>query len=178
MAGAKRRLVELEELSKLDEPIPNASVHGVLTSLSPMKGEKGNFFDGMISNGIGKTRLVGFNLSQKRSLSNFSGNREAVLLDNCEVKRARRGGCGMEVQLKGDTEIRSSPRRFNIPAAEFVVDQPKDIALIELQNLDQYERVNVSVKVLSIGAVEYVRTGHKKQDVVINPRRMREGYGT
>ena len=166
---AQRRLFELEDLQKLDNPIPSVSVHGVLTSLSTsMKGPKGNFFDGMLSNGIGKTRFVGFASSHKRSLHEFCGKRESVLLDNCEVKRARRGDC-MELQMKSDTKILKSPRNFTIPATEFTVEQAaKDIALVELQDLEQYQRVNVNVKIQTIGSIEYVRTGHKKQDLVIS----------
>ena len=75
----------------------------------------------------------------------------------------------MELQMKSDTKILKYSRNFTIPATEFTVEQPaKDIALIELQDLKQYQRVNVNIKILTIGSVEYVRTGHKKQDLVIS----------
>ena len=65
--GTKRKHVELEvdEVESLEEPISTASIHGVISSLSPIKkGRKSNYFDGSVSNGKSKVRLVGFSPSQ------------------------------------------------------------------------------------------------------------------
>ena len=45
--------------------MPSASVHGVLTSVSPVKkGRRQNYFEGKVSNGNSKLRFVGFNSKQ------------------------------------------------------------------------------------------------------------------
>ena len=65
--GLKREHDDLDvvEVESLDEPLSTASVHGVITSLSPIKkGRKSNCFDGNVSDGKSKVRLVGFSPSQ------------------------------------------------------------------------------------------------------------------
>ena len=62
----------------------------------------------------------------------------------------------MELEIKSNTKILKSSGTFTIPVAEFEAEQSKNIVLIELQDLEQYERENVSVNILSIGSVEYV----------------------
>lgn len=58
---AKRSFEEVEKFDEVDKGIPSASVYGVLTSLSPVKkGRKQNYFEGTVSDGSNKLRLVGF----------------------------------------------------------------------------------------------------------------------
>ena len=63
------------------------------------RGKKAQNFKGTISNGIGKERLIGFSSSHQNCLLNVFLEREPVLLDNCEIKRARRR-TNMKVVLK------------------------------------------------------------------------------
>ena len=83
MAAKRNQVVEVEDLQNLEEPILKASIHGVLTSLSPItKGRKANNFEGTISDGTGKARIVGFSSSQQKSFNSFLGKREAIQLSN------------------------------------------------------------------------------------------------
>ena len=112
--GRKRKLEELEvdEVESLDETLSTACVHGVISTLSPIKkGCKSNYFDGSVSDGKSNIRLVGFNPSQRIRMKNLMKNKQAVKIDDCEVRHARRGQ-SMEILLKGSTKISMSPRKF------------------------------------------------------------------
>ena len=52
---------EVPSLDSIDKPISNANIHGVITSLSPVKGRHRNYFDATLNDGTAKLRLVGFN---------------------------------------------------------------------------------------------------------------------
>ena len=61
MSSRKRSLEEVKRFDDLSKPIPNASVHGSLLSLSEVRpGRHSNYFDGAITDGIKKLRVVGF----------------------------------------------------------------------------------------------------------------------
>ena len=100
--GLKRKHEELEveEVESLDEPLSTASIHGIISSLSPIKkGCKSCYFDGSVSDGKSKVRLVGFSPSQRTRMQNLMERKQAVKLDDCEVRHARRGQ-KMEILLK------------------------------------------------------------------------------
>ena len=60
--------------------------------LSPIKkGCKSNYFDGTISDGKSKVRLVGFNPLQQTRMKILMDKKQAVKLEDCEVCHARRG---------------------------------------------------------------------------------------
>ena len=89
-------------VESLDEPLSTASVHGVISSLSPIKkGCKSNYFDGSVSDGKSKVRLVGFSPSQQTKME----RKQAIKFDDCEVRHARRGQ-KMEILLKAQKLVR------------------------------------------------------------------------
>ena len=102
--GRKRKLEELEVdgVESLDEPLSTACVHGVISTLSPIK--KSNYFDGSVSDGKSNIRLVGFNPSQQIRMKNLMENKHAVKIDDCEVRHACRGQ-SMDILLKGSRKI-------------------------------------------------------------------------
>ena len=66
-------------------PLSSTSIHGAVVSLLPVKkGQKAAFFDGILADETSQIRLVGF---QGMKLNEFQ---QKKLLDNCEVKAARR----------------------------------------------------------------------------------------
>ena len=72
MARKRRSIYEVEDLDTLDQPIPKAKVHGVITSLSPVKkGRTCSYFDGTLADGTSKIRVVGFSSSQQNIISNY-----------------------------------------------------------------------------------------------------------
>lgn len=170
--AAKRNLIkcfDIQELQQLEKPIPKANVEGVITGLSPTKkGRNSTFFDGTLSDGRAKTRMVGFSSLQQKSLDGFLGKRETIQLTDCEIKKARRGD-EMEVLLKSTTKITKSSKEFVIPEAEFSENEPKNIILSELGEMEEYQTVNVKVKVISVTEPQIVGTARqlKKQDVTV-----------
>ena len=69
---------------------PNAKIHGVLNSVSPLKKSKGcAYFDGQITDGKTTMRLFGFDSSVRRRLAELDS--APVALSHCEIKKSRKG---------------------------------------------------------------------------------------
>ena len=80
--------------------------------------------------------------------------KQPIKLEDCEVKQARRG-TKMEVMLKGSTKIADSPKKFNIPSADFE-DDPLP------------PPVNQCVRQNYVKVTECINVGDKhKQDVTV-----------
>ena len=63
-----KRERELDNLSEISHASPNAKVHGVVTSLTPMKKSKTcSYFDGDFTDGKGCMRMFGFDAEFARS---------------------------------------------------------------------------------------------------------------
>ena len=64
----------------------NAIVHGVITSLSPMKtGMASNFSHANLSDGDTQLQLVGFQDAQQKQLASFIKDSSAIALENCKI---------------------------------------------------------------------------------------------
>ena len=103
---------ELEEVDSLEEPVSTASLHAVVSSLSPVKkGRNSDYFEGTVTDGKSTVRLVGYKRSQQSKIKRFMDKQQPILLDYCEIEKAR---CGqrMEIMLKVSTAITSSPKKF------------------------------------------------------------------
>ena len=164
--GVKRKHEELEvdEVESLDEPRSTASIHVVISSLSPIKkGCKSNYFDGSVSDGKSKVRLVGFSPSQRTRMKNLMEKKQAVKLDDCEIRHARRGQ-KMEIVLKGNTKIGMSPKKFDF--ANILIED-EIIPLSGIESKGVFDRVSVRVKVSKVADAAEIPTGKKKQDVVV-----------
>lgn len=99
---------EVNELRSI-KPATKISIHAMVTALSPLKkGRTCNYFDAFISDETERTHVVGFSGSQRRLLNQFMESREPVLIQDCQVKQARRGD-KIEILLKGSTKIKASP---------------------------------------------------------------------
>ena len=105
-------LQEPNQLDDIDEPILNASVHGAITSLSPIKkSHNANFFDGTIADESCKLWFVGFNSDQL--------NIYFVTWMPIHIKaREAREGYKMEVMFKSATQIVQSPKTIDTSAID------------------------------------------------------------
>ena len=83
----------------------------------------------------------------RKKLCRFLDSKESVELEDCEIKKPRRGE-NLEVLLKSATKIDKSCKQFNIPDVEFQDRPIPDILLEALEEIDVYQLVNVKVKVL------------------------------
>ena len=167
-SSRKRQSKELEFLDEVQEPVVNASVHGAITSLSPIKkGRNSNYFEGTIADEHAKLRLVGFLSDHQRKLSNFFKSKTPINLRNCQIKEAREG-TKMEVMLKTTTEIIESEK--GIDPSSFTFDDINTavfITLSQLSTMHNFQRVSVKITVLDTTTPCYVTGQKKKQDVII-----------
>ena len=70
MASRKRPITEVVSFDKISDAAPSAKVYRTVTSVSQMKrGKKQNYFEGSLSDGTTKIRLVGFIPKVQRQLN-------------------------------------------------------------------------------------------------------------
>ena len=73
-------------------PSKHAKVHGVITSISPMRNNTtgtSRYFSAELTDGTSNRRLVGFDNKLHEKLTTFQNSKQPVLLTNCEVKEGR-----------------------------------------------------------------------------------------
>jgi len=89
---SKRSFEEVDNFDVVEKGRASASVHGVLMSVSPVrKGRKQNYFEGKMSDGSSKLRFVGFDLKQQKKMSEMLPKKQAIEIENCEIKPSRWG---------------------------------------------------------------------------------------
>ena len=68
---ATKRKLEFSDYIKVETEVNNADIHGVVTSLSPLKKSRvgSNYYIGEVCDGKQKLRFVGFSTSQQKQLS-------------------------------------------------------------------------------------------------------------
>ena len=165
---AKRKL-ELDDLQEITDPVPAASLHGVIQSLSPLKkGKQCDYYEGRFKlNDNSTQRFVGFKKSQQVKLKQLMDDMKPVHLDDCEIKKVRRGNT-MEILVKSTTNIVQSPKKFN-PHFLDSVDQVTPLNL--LQSKEVYERINVKVKIIKVNEPTTIpagrNAGKEVQEVII-----------
>ena len=152
----KRLLDEFEQVSEIDHMSKRAKIHGVVQSLSPMQASSSGstkFFSGEITDGKSNLRLVGFDTKQQQKLAEFQKKKEPVALLKCEIKPSK-WGSQLEVLMRKDTELQKSPKKFNVTS--LVCNTSNEITLNQLQDLNSYQRVVATVKVVSAQEVKEV----------------------
>ena len=176
MAGqstsSKKRLFEadydeFEQVSEITSPTKFAKVHGVLASVSPMRqsGTGYRYFDGSLTDGSKTVRVVGFDTKIQQKLADFQARKEPVAILNCEVKEGK-WNSGLEVHTRKSTDIQKSPTKLD--ATAIITKLPTDlITLDQLQTIENFQRVTVKIKVISVKHEEEVKKGLLKQDCVV-----------
>ena len=163
--AAKHEFEEFEQVSGISHPSPNAKVHAVPSSLSPMKKSKTcSFFDGEVTDGKQTMRLFRFDTSVWRKLVEFDESKDTVALSNCEVKRSYKGE-QLEILVTKRTDIEKSEKVFNIDSTNR--NMGKIIILKEVGSLAPFQRVTVEVKVVHVDDVVEISRGKKKQGILI-----------
>ena len=155
-------------MSEVSCESPNAKIHAVVESLSPMKKSKTcSYFDGHITDGKATMRVFGFDSGVRRKLVEFEDSKKAVALTNCEVKKARRGE-DLEVLVTKKTEVEKSEKVFEVKSVPAETKKMgKIIMLKELTGLAPFQVVSVEVKVVGVEEPTIVGSGLKKQDILI-----------
>lgn len=93
--------------SKIISPEKNASVTGLITTLSPVK--PNNYFDGELTDGDSVIRLVGFEKNKLSQLTPFADYRLPVTLKGCVIQKNKYKD-EYEVVLKTNTKIVESKK--------------------------------------------------------------------
>ena len=83
--ASKRKREEVDDFEGVANPLGSANVHGVISSLSSIKkGRKSNYFDGTVSDGKSKLRLVGFSQGQQKQMQDLMAQKS-----QCNWRTAR-----------------------------------------------------------------------------------------
>lgn len=142
--------LEFAEYNEVEEA-GVASIHGVMTHLSPVKkSRKGNnYFHGQVCDGVNSMRLVGFATLHQRALQDFLESQNAVEIRNCQIKKSNRDSEKMEIVMKGATKICPSSKEFDISAIEFANNEATEITLDKLKEIEPLTIINTNVHVVS-----------------------------
>lgn len=107
--AAKRKL-EFDSYTQVDEEVGSANVHGIVTSLSPMKKSKkgNNYYNGLLSDGNNTMRFVGFAPNHQKFFQEFMQQRKPIKICNCQIKKSSRDSEKMEPIVKGATKLSPS----------------------------------------------------------------------
>ena len=129
-SGRKRRAEEIDDYSNIGESEhENANLHGVMRNLSPVKrGKRASYFEGHMSDGTSRMRVVGFKAEQRKKLLDFSEKETPVVLKDCQIKISRQGH-EMEVLLKSSTKISASDKEFDM--SDEMQDKPTSLAEVK-----------------------------------------------
>ena len=121
---------------------------------------------------------MGFNLGQQKTIKQFLNSKEALQFDECEIKQARRGS-NMEIMLKGTTQIKVSPRKFEVSKTDLDDDTPSEVELANIDSLNVYNRVTVNVKFVKCSDEINIANDKKKQEIIIGISllRLKSRYG-
>lgn len=149
---AKRKLtedlqdaIEFEGISDLNES-EVATVHAMVGSVSPMKGDKKLYFNAVLSDGDKNAKLVGFSKYQRDELKQFEENEKPVSINKCKVQRGLYTD-KLEVKMRSSSVLCPSPKKFKVDPSTF---KPKNITLKEVATLNKYDRVSVNAKVVKL----------------------------
>ena len=130
--------------------------------MSPMKHSVAgkSYFECQLADETSSLRVVGFDAAQQQKMAVHQQQDQAIIVENCEVKKARYGD-SMEVVLKQATAVQCSPREMSASNSANVV------ALNDLSSLPDYNLVTVVIKVLKVYQKVEVKPGLIKQDITI-----------
>lgn len=117
--AAKRKL-EFAEYSKVEEA-GVANIQSMIMHLSPgKKSRKGNnYFHGQVCDGVKSMRLIGFCYLASKGAARIFGEKNAVEIWNCQIKKSNRDSDKKEVIMKGATKICASMKEFDVSVIEF-----------------------------------------------------------
>ena len=162
--STNKRSREFEDISEISEPTTAANVHCILQELSPMKlSRKGiSYYDGYVSNGNERMRLVGFEKSSRDSLSIYYEQKEPIIINNCTVKQSRLMN-DLEICVNKFTSVVKSPKKFDTGAIEIMSTNKsisaKDVLISEVHSIEDGNCVSMKVKVINVAPPRAVSTG-------------------
>ena len=157
----------LEEFASLKDvkPTENAQVQGIVMSVTPMKkGQFATYFDAKITDEEKEIRVVGFSSNLRKRMAALEDKEEPVTLENCRIKKARFSD-DLEIIVKPATTVHMSPKKLDISK---VIRSPISHRSVgSIDSCNNYDKVSISAKVLSIQTPIKVAGGLTKQEVTV-----------
>lgn len=129
-----------------------ATVHGVLTELSPVKISKTSdqsYYVGQITDGKKSLRLVSFDIKLKNVMDQAKDSNQPIVLNNCTIQESKRG-YGVEIFANTQTKVYDSPKKFEISTSSLITANKTLNSLEEIKDLKLNEKVTVRGKVISL----------------------------
>jgi hypothetical protein len=178
MSSKKSRFTSEEvAINAICKAVPSATVHGVVTTLSPIKesakirgGRK--YFDGQVADEKGVVRLVGFEPKLWNTLHESCDKSKSVSLMNCVIQTNKRSG-EFEVVANDRTKIQESPKKICVDRSLLKSSAGVEAATIkEMLKLAPGTHVSVTAKVTEVKPPEKLLRRDKssyvtKQDCVV-----------
>ncbi len=167
LASQKR---SFDKLSDIDNPQNSADIHVAVQNITPIKKAKSgvDYFDGYVTDGSRRMRLVGFDGNIQTTLSSFAETKSPVMIEKCQIKRGRTDE--LEILLSSSSKIKPSPKKFDFAASASVSSMAtpaaNDAQLYEVQTIDDGIFVNVVAKVISVKPAKHVSTGLVQELIV------------
>ena len=116
----KRQHCEIDNLESVKEPLYSVSLDGVDTDLSAVKkGKNSSFFDGSISDGTMKMRIVGFRAGQHKIMNAHLMKKLPIRLEECQIRKGEK----TEIQLNDKTALKKSSKMFDVSSLKFDIAQ-------------------------------------------------------
>ena len=167
---ATKRKLEFEDYSQVNDEVGSVDIHGVVTSLSPIKKSKkgNNYYHGQVCDGKKSLRFVGFASSHQKIFQEFLDKKECVEIRNCQIKKSNRDSDKLELLVKGGTKIYSSTKKFDVSAVEFQNAEAMNIILNQVDEIEVYTIISVDVKVASCGEPVTLGTRRKQEVKVVD----------
>ena len=158
---AKRRLLQEDDIDDM-LPSKHAKVHGVITSISPMRNNTtgtSRYFSAELTDGTSNRRLVGFDNKVHEKLTTFHHSKKPVLLTNCEVKESRYSS-DLEIVVRNSSQLQKSPVKFSV---EVKNASPPIVPLQDLPKLSDYQSVSIQVKVTRVSDITVINELKKQE---------------
>ena len=167
---ACRKLFDkFESIQSIEKESTSAEIDAVPTLVSKMKDPKRGtkrYFHADLTDGKKKIRLIGFNQQQQKQLEDFGLQQSPVKLTDCVVQKSTYSG-NFEIKLTDQTKIQESPvKNFQIPessSAEFS-------SISEVQEMRNYDKINLQIKVVKVQPPTRVPSGKEKQDLLVGDK--------
>ena len=156
-------ITEEIELSKICEEKKSVTVHGVVTSLSPVKESKTKvkYFRGTIADQSKKVPVVSFEPKLWKRLNQSHENCSTVALVNCNIQEARNRSSGdYEIVASSRTEVTESERQFEIASEE-----DEQTTMDELCQLAPNSITSIVAKVKTVEAPVRIQCKSKAQQL-------------
>ena len=164
-------------LGDISSPENNATVKGIVTSLSPVR-QMDRIFFGELSDGDTIIPLVGFDKTHRQFLYTRMGTETPVTLRNCQINTNRTTG-KLQIVVESHTLLEQShDKNLTIPNRNTLGSPAVSIA--ELGTLGEYDRATLQVTAQKVKDPVTVSNGKQKQDIIqhrsYNAHPMGRGY--